>query len=350
MTLPLESKANVVPDTPVRFAVLGCGRIGKMHAEMLARQVPGASVSVVFDVVEAAAQAVAGDLGVRVASSLDDAVNAEDVDAVAICTSTDTHVDAMVAASAAGRAIFCEKPISLDLAEVDRGLNAVADAGVKLQIGFNRRFDPSHKAVADAVQHGAVGDVHLCSITSRDPGPPPIEYIRVSGGMFNDMTIHDFDMARYVTGSDVVEVYARGAVRVDPAIGEAGDIDTGVVLLTHANGALTTIDNSRRAAYGYDQRVEAFGNLGKAASDNYHDFNSVLATEAGYRRPPLQNFFLERYGQSYLDQWAAFHDYVRSDVASPASGADGRAPLVIAQAAQRSMTENRPVRIAEIDN
>jgi len=190
---------------------------------------------------------VAGDLGVRVASSLDDAVNAEDVDAVAICTSTDTHVDAMVAASAAGRAIFCEKPISLDLAEVDRGLNAVADAGVKLQIGFNRRFDPSHKAVADAVQHGAVGDVHLCSITSRDPGPPPIEYIRVSGGMFNDMTIHDFDMARYVTGSDVVEVYARGAVRVDPAIGEAGDIDTGVVLLTHANGALTTIDNRHMA-------------------------------------------------------------------------------------------------------
>ncbi|MBC49424.1 MAG: inositol 2-dehydrogenase [Ilumatobacter sp.] len=256
----------------------------------------------------------------------------------------------MVAAAVAGRAIFCEKPISLDLAEVDRGLNAVADAGVKLQVGFNRRFDPSHKAVADAVQHGAVGDVHLCSITSRDPGPPPIEYIRVSGGMFNDMTIHDFDMARYVTASDVVEVYARGAVRVDPAIGEAGDIDTGVVLLTHANGALTTIDNSRRAAYGYDQRVEAFGNLGKAASNNYHDFNSVLATEAGYRRPPLQNFFLERYGQSYLDQWAAFLDYVRSDVASPASGADGRAPLVIAQAAHRSMTENRPVRIAEIDN
>lgn len=339
-----------MPDATVRFAVLGCGRIGKMHAQMLARQVPGASVSVVFDVVEAAAQAVASDLGARVAPSLDDAVSAVGVDAVAICTSTDTHVDAMVASAAAGRAIFCEKPISLDVAEVDRGLAAVAAAGVKLQIGFNRRFDPSHKAVADAVQHGAVGDVHLCNITSRDPGPPPIEYIRVSGGMFNDMTIHDFDMARYVTGSDVVEVYARGAVRVDPAIGEAGDIDTGVVLLTHANGALTTIDNSRRAAYGYDQRVEAFGNLGKAASDNYHDFNSVLATEAGYRRPPLQNFFLERYAQSYLDQWGAFLDYVRGDGASPASGADGRAPLVIAQAAQRSMIENRPVRIAEIDN
>jgi len=344
-----ESKASAVPD-PIRFAVLGCGRIGKMHAEMLARQVPNAAVTVVFDVVEAAARSVAEDLGARIAPSLDDAVSDGEVDAVAICTSTDTHVDAMVAAAAAGKAIFCEKPISLDVAEVDRGLAAVDAAGVKLQIGFNRRFDPSHKAVADAVQHGAVGDVHLCNITSRDPAPPPIDYIRVSGGMFNDMTIHDFDMARYVTGSDVVEVYARGAVRVDSEIGDAGDIDTGVVLLTHASGALTTIDNSRRAAYGYDQRVEAFGNLGKAASDNYHDFNSVLATESGYRRPPLQNFFLERYAQSYLDQWDAFVGYVRSDQASPASGADGRAPLVIAQAAKLSMTENRPVRIADIDS
>lgn len=333
---------------PLRFAVLGCGRIGKMHAEMLARRVPGTSVSVVFDVVEPAASVVAADLGCRVAASLADAVASEDVDAVAICTSTDTHVEAMVAAAAAGKHIFCEKPISLSIAEVDRGLTAVDSAGVKLQIGFNRRFDPSHKAVADAVRHGAVGDVHLVNIISRDPGPPPIEYVKVSGGMFNDMTIHDFDMARYVTGSDVVEVYAKGAVRVDPAIGEAGDIDTAVVLLTHADGALTTIDNSRRAAYGYDQRVEAFGSNGKAASDNTHQFNSVLATDQGYRRPPLENFFLERYARSYLDQWDAFVGYVRDGGDSPASGADGRAPLVIGTAALRSMQENRPVTIDEI--
>jgi myo-inositol 2-dehydrogenase/D-chiro-inositol 1-dehydrogenase len=345
----VESRVNVVPESPIRFAVLGCGRIGRMHAEMLVRQVPGATVSVVFDVVESAADAVAGDIGARQAASLGEAVAASDVDAVAVCTSTDTHVDALVAGAAAGRAIFCEKPLSLDLAEVDRGLAAVDAAGVKLQIGFNRRFDPSHRAVADAVRHGAVGDVHLCNITSRDPGPPPIEYIAGSGGMFNDMTIHDFDMARYVTGSDVVDVYARGAVRVDPAIGEAGDIDTAVIILTHASGALTTIDNSRRAAYGYDQRVEAFGNLGKAASANYHDFNSLIATEAGFRQPPLQHFFLERYARSYLDQWAAFLDYVRSDGPSPVSGADGRAPLVIAKAALRSMQENRPIPVAEID-
>lgn len=336
-------------DQPVRFAVLGCGRIGRMHAEMLARRIHGASVSVVFDVVDAAAAAVAEELGCRAAASLADAVGADDVDAVAICTSTDTHVDAMVAAAAAGKAIFCEKPISLSIEEVDRGLAAVHDAGVELQIGFNRRYDPSHKAVADAVAHGVVGDVHLVSIISRDPGPPPIEYVRVSGGMFNDMTIHDFDMARFVTGSEVVEVYAKGAVRVDPAIGEAGDIDTAVVLLTHANGAMTTIDNSRRAAYGYDQRVEAFGSNGRAASDNTHQFNSVLATEEGYRRPPLENFFLERYARSYLDQWAAFVGYVRDGGESPASGADGRAPLVIGTAAVRSMQENRPVQIAELE-
>lgn len=332
----------------IRFAVLGCGRIGKMHAEMLARQVHGASVSVVFDVVTASATSLGASIGARIASSLVQAVTADDVDAVAICTSTDTHVGAMVAAAQAGKAIFCEKPVSLDLAEVDRGLAMVAAAGVPLQIGFNRRYDPSHKAVADAVKQGAVGDVHICNITSRDPGPPPIEYIKVSGGLFNDMTIHDFDMARYVTGSEVVEVYAKGAVRIDPAIGEAGDIDTAVVLLTHENGAITTIDNSRKATYGYDQRVEAFGSNGMAASDNYNQFNSVLATDNGYRRPPLENFFLERYAKSYLDQWDAFIEMVNTNGPSPASGADGRAPLVIGIAALRSMNERRPVRVEEI--
>ena len=333
----------------IRFAVLGCGRIGKMHAEMLARQVRGTAVSVVFDVVQASAEAVAADIGVRVAASLAGAVEAHDVDAVAICTSTDNHVEAMIAAAQAGKAIFCEKPISLSIAEVDRGLAVVADAGVKLQIGFNRRYDPSHKAVADAVAHGAVGDVHLCNITSRDPGPPPIEYIAGSGGMFNDMTIHDFDMARYVTASEVIDVFAKGAVRVDPAIGEAGDIDTAVIVLTHENGAITTINNSRKATYGYDQRVEVFGSGGMAGSDNTHQFNAILANDGGYRRPPLENFFLERYARSYLDQWAAFVDMVENDGPSPASGADGRAPLVIGTAARRSMQENRPVTIAEVD-
>ena len=326
----------------VRIVVLGTGRIGKMHAELIARQVPGAELAGVFDVVSASAQAVGDELGVTVASTLDEAL-AIDADAVAICTSTDTHIDVMVAAAEAGRAVFCEKPLSLDLAEVDRGLAAVDAAGVSLQVGFNRRFDPSHKAVADAVSHGAVGDVNICTITSRDPGPPPIAYIKVSGGIFNDMTIHDFDMARYVTGSDVVEVFAKGAVRVDPEIGEAGDVDTAVVLLTHENGALTTINNSRKAVYGYDQRVEVFGSGGMAQSDNFHQFNSQIATDAGFRRPPLEDFFLERYTRSYIDQWVAFVDVVANGAPSPVTGADGRAPLAIGIAALRSKNEGRPI-------
>ncbi len=330
----------------ISIVVLGTGRIGSMHAEYLARRVPGAKLAGVFDVTDSAAT-VGAEFGCPVAASLDEALAIE-ADAVAICTSTDTHVDVMVAAAEAGRAIFCEKPVSLDLAEVDRGLAAVEAAGVPLQIGFNRRFDPSHKAVADAVDHGAIGDVHICNITSRDPGPPPIEYIKVSGGIFCDMTIHDFDMARYVTGSEVETVYAVGAVQIDPAIGDAGDVDTAVVLLTHVSGAITTIDNSRKAVYGYDQRVEAFGSNGMARSDNFHDFNARIATDRGFTQPPLQQFFLERYTTSYLDQWAAFVHAVESGGAPPVTGADGRAPLVIGLAAWKSLREGRPVRCEEI--
>ena len=332
----------------VRFVVLGCGRIGTMHAEYLHRRVSGAEVVGVFDVFGDSAVAVATELGVPAVGSLEDALSL-DADAVAICTSTDTHVDCMVAAARAGRAIFCEKPISLDVAEVDRGLRAVEAAGVPLHIGFNRRFDPSHRSVAEAVARGAVGDVEVVNITSRDPAPPPISYIAVSGGIFNDMAIHDFDMARYVTGSEVDSVYAVGRVRVDAAIGEAGDVDTAVIVLTHVNGALTTIDISRRAVYGYDQRVEAFGSDGMAQSANHHEVNAVLATGDGYRQSPLQHFFLERYAVSYLDQWAAFVDAVEHGTPMPVSGLDGRAPLVIGMAAKRSMDEGRPVQISEID-
>ena len=254
---------------PVRIAVLGAGRIGQMHAELLARRVDGASVPFIFDAVPAVASAVGGRLGLPVAASIDEIMRSDQVEAVAICSSTDTHVELIEAAATAGKAIFCEKPISLDLALVDRGLAAVRAAGVPLMIGFNRRFDPTHRAVHDAVAAGKVGDVHLVRISSRDPSPPPIAYIKVSGGIFLDMTIHDFDMARFVTGSEIVSVTAKGAVRVDPAIGEAGDLDTVVIVIEHANGAITTIDNSRQAVYGYDQRVEVLGSAGMVASENH---------------------------------------------------------------------------------
>lgn len=334
--------------TPLRVGVLGTGRIGSMHAELLAREVPGAALAVVHDVDAAAAAAVAERLGVPAVADAHEVIESPGVDAVAICTSTDTHVTLIEAAAAAGKPIFCEKPIAQELADVDRALRRVDEAGVLFMVGFNRRYDPAHRSVRDAVAAGDVGDVHVVRITSRDPAPPALAYVRVSGGIFRDMTIHDFDMARYVTGSDIVGVTAHGAVRVDPAFADAGDVDTAVVVMTHENGALTVIDNSRRAVYGFDQRVEAFGSAGVAASETAPVHSGVLRTADGARRPPLPHFFLERYAQSYLDEWAAFVDAAGGDGTSPVPGADGRAALIAALAADRSLHEQRTVALAEI--
>ena len=332
---------------PVRIGLLGCGRIGSMHAELVSRRVPGTSLAAVYDVYGDAAASVAETFGARHASSAAELVSSDDVDAVAICSSTDTHMDLLVEVAAAGKPAFVEKPLSLDLAEVDRGIAAAAEAGIAVQVGFNRRFDAAHRHVRDRVAAGDVGDVHLVRISSRDPDPPPIAYIEVSGGIFNDMTIHDFDMARFVTGSDAVEVYATGAVRVDPAIGAAGDLDTVVVVVTHANGAITTIDNSRRAVYGYDQRVEAFGSAGMASSENPAAAAAQYWGPRGSHGPPLHYFFLERYTESYLAEWDAFVAMV-GGAPSPVSLADGRAPLVMGLAAWASARQGRPVPVAEI--
>jgi myo-inositol 2-dehydrogenase/D-chiro-inositol 1-dehydrogenase len=333
----------------LRIGVVGSGRIGRMHADLLARRVPGAAVTRVHDVREDSARDLAETLGVVAAGELDELLGAGDVDAVAICSSTDTHADLIVAAAQAGKAIFCEKPVSLDLVEVDRALAAVEAAGVPFQIGFNRRFDPAHAAVAAAVAGGEIGEPQLARISSRDPAPPPLEYIKTSGGLFLDMTIHDFDMARFVTGSEVVEVYARGAVRVDPGIGEVGDVDTAVITLEHENGCLTTIDNSRQAAYGYDQRVEVFGSAGMAASENPLAHTALVRTKDGTRTPTLPYFFLDRYIPSYLAEWQAFISAVSEGRTPPVTAADARAPLVIGLAAWRSVHEGRPVRVEEVE-
>jgi myo-inositol 2-dehydrogenase/D-chiro-inositol 1-dehydrogenase len=333
----------------LRIAVLGCGRIGRMHAELLARRVDGAALAAAYDVIPAAADLVSASLGVPAAGSVDELLGSSEVDAVAICTSTDTHVELIVAAARAGKAIFCEKPIALDLKRVDEALAEVDTAGVALHIGFNRRFDPAHRAVRDAVAAGDVGDLHLLRITSRDPAPPPLGYIATSGGLFLDMTIHDFDMARYISGSEVVEVDAHGSARVDPAIGEAGDIDTAALVVTHADGCLTLIDNSRQAVYGYDQRVEAFGSGGMISSENAPAHAAMRFDADGGHLPPIANFFLDRYTASYVRQWEAFVASVADGGRPPVSGRDGRAPLVIGLAAKRSLDEHRPVAIAEID-
>jgi myo-inositol 2-dehydrogenase/D-chiro-inositol 1-dehydrogenase len=338
----------LVSAPPVRVGVIGVGRIGRMHAEMLARRVPGTAVAGVYDAHAPSARDVADSLGVPAASDVEELLAAPDVDAVAICSSTDTHADLLVAAARAGKAIFCEKPVSLDLAEVDRALAAVREAGVPFQIGFNRRFDPGHQSVRDAVAAGTVGEPHLVRISSRDPAPPPLAYVAVSGGIFLDMTIHDFDMARYVTGSEVVEVYARGAVRIDRGFAEAGDVDTALVTLVHEDGCLTAIDNSRQAVYGYDQRVEVFGSAGMAASENPLAHAGVVRTAQGAQQATLPYFFLERYVPSYLREWEAFAHAVATGEDPPVGIRDARPPLVIGLAAWRSLRENRPVRIEEV--
>jgi myo-inositol 2-dehydrogenase / D-chiro-inositol 1-dehydrogenase len=303
----------------------------------------------VHDARTEAAHYVADELDVPAVADIEELLNAVDLDAVAICSSTGTHADLIVAAARAGKAIFCEKPVSLDLAEVDRALAAVDAAGVPFQIGFNRRFDPAHAVVAAAVADGTVGDPHLLRISSRDPEPAPLDYIRASGGIFLDMTIHDFDMARFVTRSEVVEVFARGTVRIDPGFAEANDVDTAVVTLVHENGCLTTIDNSRRAVYGYDQRVEVFGSKGMAASENPLAHTAVMRTAAGTLAATLPYFYLERYIPSYVREWEAFVAAVSAGEAPPVTAADARAPLVIGLAAGRSLREDRPVAVAEMD-
>jgi myo-inositol 2-dehydrogenase/D-chiro-inositol 1-dehydrogenase len=332
----------------VRIAVIGVGRIGTMHAGLLARQVEHAELVAVHDRDADLARRVGEDLGVAAAHDIGKLWSA-DLDAVAICSSTETHVELIEAAAGAGTHIFCEKPIAQDLAAVDRALAAVERAGVQLHVGFNRRFDPGHAAVRQAVVAGIIGEVHLVRITSRDPAPPGLAYLERSGGIFIDMTIHDFDMARFVTGSEVVEVLATGAVRVDPAIAQLGDLDTAVVILRHADDTITTIDNSRCAVYGYDQRVEAFGSDGVALSDNRPQNGSVVRTAQGGHTPPLPWFFLERYAESYVRQWEAVVQSVRDGSTPAVSGNDGRAPIAIGLAARRSVHEGRWVRVDEVE-
>ena len=336
--------------TPINVGVIGAGRIGRLHAEHLVHRVHGARLLAIADINLQAAQETAARLGVPAALADYHAIlENRDIDAVVICSATDTHAQIITEAADASKQIFCEKPIDYALARIDHALAAVEHAGVKLQIGFNRRFDPNFRAVRETVAAGTIGTPHLLHIISRDPAPPPIDYIKVSGGLFFDMTIHDFDMARYLIGSEVVEVYAVGDVLVDPAIGTAGDIDTAVVTLRFANRALGTIDNSRRAVYGYDQRVEVFGSAGSVSVSNNTPHSAVVSTAEGVRGPKPLHFFVERYVDSYIAELQAFIDALRQDTPPPVTGVDGRIPVVMAMAARRSYEERRPVQLSEVD-
>ena len=332
----------------IGIGVLGCGRIGVMHAELIAQRIEGVHLAGVYDVINESAQKVATKFGCQHFSDPEALMSSADVNAIAICTSTDTHVEVLIMASKYRKPVFCEKPISLSLTETDRALKAISESKTPLMLGFNRRYDPTHRSVRDNVANGVVGDVHIARITSRDPAPPPVAYAKVSGGIFIDMTIHDFDMARYVVGSEIVSVYATGAVRIVPEFAEIGDLDTVAIMLQHANGAITMIDNSRQAVYGYDQRVEVFGSKGLVGSDNPLMTSTISRNENGTQLAKMPYFFLDRYIPAYIAEWNEFMSVATGKIKPVVTGADGRASLVAGLAAWKSVREGRVVKTSEI--
>jgi len=333
----------------LHFGIIGAGRIGKVHAETLAFRLPEAEIVCIADVNREAAQTLATRCGIpKVVATAEEVIGDPKVEAVLICTPTGTHADLIVQAAKAGKQIFCEKPIAFSLDKIDMALAAVAKAGVKLQIGFNRRFDSNFRRVRQAVAKGEIGQPCLMHLISRDPAPPSISYIRTSGGIFLDMMIHDFDMARFLIGDEVEEMYTTGGVIAEPQIGEAGDLDMAIVMLRFKNGTIGTIDNSRKAVFGYDQRVEILGTKGKIASENRFANEVVVSTgESVYSDLPLK-FFMDRYPESFALEVAEFVQAVIEDKPVPVTGADGRVPVVMALAAKRSFDEHRPVKLAEV--
>ena len=334
----------------VNVGIVGAGRIGRLHAENLTYSIPDAKVLAIVDIDARAAETCATRLGIPCVDTDPSRIFSDaNIDAVLICSTTDTHASLIVQAAEAGKPTFCEKPIALDLNSVNRALEAVEQAVVPLQIGFNRRFDPNFLRAKELVSEGAIGTPHILRITSRDPAPPSLDYLKVSGGIFLDMAIHDFDMARYVMEDEVEEIYATGAVLVDPRIGELGDVDTAVITLRFRGGAIGVIDNSRQAVYGYDQRVEVFGEKGSVVVSNQQADTAVLVKEDGYHGPPLLHFFLERYTESYLAEMRAFIRSVRDGTPPPVTGVDGKVPVLMGYAAKRSFEQHRPVRLSEFD-
>lgn len=325
----------------VRFGLLGAGRIGKVHARAVGSN-PQAKLVAVADAFDKAAKEISAAYGAEV-RSIEAIEKAADIDAVVICTPTDTHADLIERFAKAGKAIFCEKPIDLSLARVDACLGAVRQAGVPMFVGFNRRFDPTFSALHRRIAAGEIGAVEQVVITSRDPGPPPVSYIRVSGGQFRDMTIHDFDMARWLLGEEPAEIFAYGSCLVHPEIAKAGDTDSVMVVMKTATGKLAHINNSRRAVYGYDQRVEVHGARGRLMGGNLTPTSVELASEAAVSTDKPLHFFLERYAAAYRIELSAFIDAVVNRQPVPVNGDDGRRALVLAEAAGESLRTGRPV-------
>ena len=331
---------------PVRLALLGAGRIGRVHAHAISLTENARLISV-SDPVRGAAEAIAiaHDAEVRTIEANE---AADDIDAVLICTPNTTHADLIERFARAGKAVFCEKPIDLSVARVRTCLEFVERTGTTLMVGFHRRFDPDFTALKTAIDEGRIGDVEMITLTSRDPYQPSPDYIRTSGGLFRDMTIHDFDVARWLLGEEIRTVQAVASVLTDPAIAELGDFDSGTVLLATASGRQCTITNTRRASYGYDQRIEVHGSLGAVSAGNRHRTNIEIATADGYLRAPLLGFFMDRYTLAYAAEMAAFVEAVANGSPVLVTGHDGLAALELAEAAHSAATEGRVVRLSEV--
>ena len=332
----------------INIAVIGTGRMGSVHCRNLKRLIPEANLVALCDICLEVAQAVADELGIqRVVKDYHELLADKDIEAILIAASTNTHAFIIKDVAAAGKHIFCEKPLALNLADIDDALAAVDAAGVKLQVGFNRRFDKSFQHVHEVVASGQIGRPCILRITNRDPEPPLEEFARVSGGMFLDMSIHDFDMARFQVG-EVEEVYAIGSVLVDPKLAEMGDVDTNIISLKFENGAVGAIDNSRQAVYGYDQQLEVFCSHGTAVAMNEAENTVVKGDKSGFHtaRPPY--FFMQRYAPCYVEEVRQFIECIRADIPTPVTGRDGRMAVVLGHAAWKSFREHRPVKLSEI--
>lgn len=333
----------------LNVGIIGAGRIGQVHAKSITYHIPQAKIVAISDIYYEGAEKVAESLGIPNAyEDYHEILNNPEIDAVLICSSTDTHADIAVEAAEAGKHIFCEKPVDLTVAKIKKVIAAVEKAGVKLQIGFNRRYDHNFAEIKRLANDGKLGKLQTIKITSRDPEPPSIDYVKVSGGIFLDMTVHDFDMARFI-GGEVEEVYANAAVTVDEAIGEAGDVDTALIALKFKNGAIGVIDNCRKACYGYDQRLEVFGTGGQASAANDTPTNVSYINENGNMTDKPLYFFLERYMQSFTDEMTEFINAVQNDELTKTTVNDGLEALRLGIAAKLSVKEHRPVKLSEIE-
>lgn len=334
----------------VTIGVIGAGRIGKVHVTSITTRIPSAKIKTIADpYMDEETVAWAKSMGVENAIKDYKEILADpEIDTVLICSSTDTHSIISVEAIEANKHVFCEKPIDFDLEKIKSVIAALDNSNVKYQVGFNRRFDHNFEAVKKAVVAGTIGEPHIIRITSRDPEPPSAEYTKVSGGMFMDMTIHDFDMVRFLADCDAEEVYVEAAVLVDPEIGKAGDVDTAAITLRMENGAIAVIDNSRKAVYGYDQRAEVFGSKGMVATANDTPSTLTISTAGGVVSEKPLFFFLERYMESFAKEMEYFVAAIENDTATPLGVMDGLKPILMGLAAKKSLAEHRPVKISEI--